>query len=182
MQILLFHLSASGIVKVQSLSPYDRPFIDHGWHNLSEYDQQNLQYGVNYIRNLTMNTRWGQRYIKQELYPGNRYGGSDDLHRRLGLSSAYHQVGTCALGKCTDLEARVTGIERVRICDASLFPTQLNVNPTFTLYSMCEKVADLVRQQYSHNASDTNSGIRFCFRPPILFWLVSLLILFEYTC
>jgi choline dehydrogenase-like flavoprotein len=141
---------ASGTVKIQSLSPYDRPRIDHGWQNLSDYDQRNLQYGVNFIRNLTKNTRWGQKYIKQELFPGNRFGGSDDLHRRLNLCSAYHQVGTCGLGKCTDNEARVLGIKNVRVCDISLFPTQLNVNPTYTLYSMCEIVADLIKKQHSH--------------------------------
>ncbi len=142
---------ASGTVKIQSLSPYDRPQIDHGWHNLSEYDRNNLQYGVDYIRNITKNTNWGKKYIKQELFPGNRFGGSDDLHRRLNLVSFYHQVGTCGLGKCTDNEARVLGIKNVRVCDMSLFPTQLSANPTYTLYSMCEKVADLIKKQYSHN-------------------------------
>jgi len=142
---------ASGTVKIQSLSPYDRPQIDHGWHNLSEYDRNNLQYGVDYIRNITKNTNWGKKYIKQELFPGNRFGGSDDLHRRLNLVSFYHQVGTCGLGKCTDNEARVLGIKNVRVCDMSLFPTQLNVNPTYTLFSMCEKVADLIKKQYSHD-------------------------------
>ncbi len=142
---------ASGTVKIQSLSPYDRPQIDHGWHNLSEYDRNNLQYGVDYIRNLTKNTNWGKKYVKQELFPGNRFGGSDDLHRRLNLVSFYHQVGTCGLGKCTDNEARVLGIKNVRVCDMSLFPTQLSANPTYTLYSVCEKVADLIKKQYSHN-------------------------------
>jgi choline dehydrogenase len=149
----VFHAfpDASGTVKVQSLSPYDRPEIDHGWHNLSEYDRNNLQYGMSVIRNTTKNSRWGKKYIKQELYPGNRYGGSDDLHLRLNLLSGNHQVGTCGLGKCTDNEARVLGIKNVRICDISLFPTQLNINPTYTLYSMCEKVADLIKKQYSRN-------------------------------
>jgi choline dehydrogenase-like flavoprotein len=153
MTFLVFNTlpDASGTVKVQSLSPYDRPLIDHGWQNLSEYDRNNLQYGVDFIRNMTKNTSWGKRYIKQELFPGTRYGGSDDLHRRLNLCSAYHQVGTCALGKCTDDQARVSGITNVRVCDVSLFPTQLNVNPTYTLYSMCEKVADLIKKQYSHD-------------------------------
>jgi choline dehydrogenase len=142
---------ASGTVKIQSLSPYDRPQIDHGLHNLSDYDRNNLQYGVDSVRNMTKNTRWGQKYIKQELFPGNRFGGSDDLHRRLNLVSDYHPVGTCGLGKCTDNEARVLGIQNVRICDMSLFPTQLNLNPTYTLYSMCEKLADLIKKQYSHD-------------------------------
>ncbi|CAF1091196.1 unnamed protein product [Rotaria sordida] len=156
MTFLVFNTlpDAHGTVKIQSLSPYDRPQIDHGWQNLSEYDQMNLQYGVNFVRNMTTSTRWGQKYVKQELFPGNRYGGSDDLHRRLNLCSAYHQVGTCGLGKCTDNQARVLGIKNVRICDVSLFPTQLNVNPTFTLYSMCEKVANLVRDQHSHDPTN----------------------------
>ncbi|CAF3203369.1 unnamed protein product [Rotaria sp. Silwood2] len=176
MTFLVFNTlpDAHGTVKIQSLSPYDRPQIDHGWQNLSEYDQMNLQYGINFVRNMTVSTRWGQKYVKQELFPGNRYGGSDDLHRRLNLCSAYHQVGTCGLGKCTDNQARVLGIKNVRICDVSLFPTQLNVNPTFTLYSMCEKVADLVKDQHSHDQPNI-AGIHDC---PKLKLVISIIFLF----
>jgi choline dehydrogenase-like flavoprotein len=83
--------------------------------------------------------------LEQSKFNHYRYGGSDDLYRRLNLCSTYHQVGTCALGKCTDNEARVLGIKNVRVCDVSLFPTQLNVNSTFTLYRMCEKVTNLIK-------------------------------------
>jgi len=140
---------ALGTVKIQSLSPYHRPQIDHGWHNLSEYDQNNLQFGIDFVRNMTINTNWGKKYIKQELFPGKRFGGSDKLYKRLNLCSAYHQVGTCALGKCTDNQARVLGIKNVRIADMSLFPTQINVNPTYTLYAISEKIAHLIKKQYS---------------------------------
>ncbi|CAF3806767.1 unnamed protein product [Rotaria sp. Silwood1] len=163
---------AQGFVKIQSLSPYDRPRIDHGWHNLSEYDQNNLQYGVDFVRNMTRSTEWGKQYIKNEIFPGNRYSRSDDLHRRLNMCSTYHQVGTCALGKCTDNEARVTGIKNVRICDTSLFPTQLNINPTFTLYSVCEKVADLVKKEHSddqRNIANTHNYKKVCLVILIIF-------------
>lgn len=148
---------ARGTVRIQSLSPYDRPRIDHGWQNMSDYDQKNLQFGVDFVRNLTRNTTWGRRYVKKELFPGDRYAGSDDLHRRMNLCSAYHQAGTCALGQCTDNEARVVGIKNVRVCDMSLFPTQLNVNPTYTLYSMCEKVAQLIKMEHAGDRSSTAS-------------------------
>ncbi|CAF4960923.1 unnamed protein product [Rotaria sp. Silwood1] len=150
---LIYHTQpeASGTVKIQSLSPYDRPQIDHGWQNLSEYDRNNLQYIVNFVRNFTKNMQWGRKYVKQELFPGNRYGGSDILYRQLNLGSGYHPAGTCGLGKCTDNEARVLGIKNVRVADISLFPTQINVNPTYILYSMCEKVADLIIQQHSQD-------------------------------
>ena len=148
---------ARGTVRIQSLSPYDRPQIDHGWQDVSNYDQQNLQFGVDFIRNLTRNTAWGKRYVKKELFPGDRYAGSDDLHRRLTMCSAYHQAGTCALGQCTDKDARVVGIKNVRVSDISLFPTQLNVNPTYTLYSMCEKVAHLIKVEYGGGRSSSAS-------------------------
>ena len=108
---------ARGTVRVQSLSAYDR---------------RNLQYGVD----MTRNSNWGKQYIKKELFPAARYGGSDDLHRRLNLCSAYYQAGTCALG-----------IKNVRVCDISLFPTQLNVNPTYTLFGLCEKVAGFLKKE-----------------------------------
>ena len=170
---------ASGTVRIQSLSPYDRPRIDHGWQNLSTYDRNNLQYGVNYIRNITRNTRWGQRYIKQELFPANRFGGSDELHRQLTLCSAYHQAGTCGLGKCTDNQARVMGIKNVRICDISLFPTQLNVNPSYTLYSMCEKVAHLIKDQ--HSGDPSNGAIEQHYYPATIFIILMTLFFHLFT-
>ena len=174
---LVFHAQpdARGTVKVQSLSAYDRPAIDHGWKNLSEYDRMNLQYGLDFVRNMTRHSKWGKQYIKKELFPGARYGGSDDLHRRLNLCSAYHQAGTCALGKCTDSEARVLGIKNVRVCDISLFPTQVNVNPTYTLFSMCEKVADLLKKEYSQNRS---AAANTCYHRSRLHFLAFVLVLF----
>ena len=61
-------LEAHETVKIQSLSPYDRLQIDHGWHNLSEYDQNNLHFGVDFVRNMTLNTDWGRRYIKKRTF------------------------------------------------------------------------------------------------------------------
>lgn len=176
----IFHTfpDASGTVKIQSSSPYHPPQIDQGWQNLSEYDKNTLQYAVDFVRNMTRNSRWGQRYVKQELFPGSRFGGSDDLHRRLNLGTGDHQVGTCALGKCADDQARVIGIENVRVCDTSLFPTQINVNPIYTLYSMCEKVADLIKKQHSNNPKSIATNIRNCSN--FNFVVLIILILFKF--
>lgn len=84
------------------------------------------------------------------------------MHRQLSLCSAYHQAGTCGLGKCTDNEARVMGIKNVRVCDMSLFPTQLNVNPSYTLYSMWEKVAHLMKDQHSGDSSNGAIEQHYC--------------------
>jgi len=140
---------ARGSVRIATSSAFDRPIIDHGWDILSPYDLTNLQYGLNFVRNLTKNTAWGKRWIQSEIYPGVQYGGSDDLYMRLTMTSAYHQMGTCGLNKCTDTEGQVRGVSALRVCDASLFPTMINVNPTYTLYSMCEKLSDMIRVQYS---------------------------------
>jgi len=139
---------ARGFVRIATSSVFDRPIIDHGWDSLSSYDLANLQYGLNFVRNLTQNTVWGKQWIQNEVYPGTQYG-SDDLFMRLTMTSAYHQMGTCGLGKCTDTEGQVQGVSGLRVCDASMFPTMINVNPTYTLYSMCEKLSDMIRAQHS---------------------------------
>jgi choline dehydrogenase len=59
-------------------------------------------------------------------------------------NSAYHPVGTCAMGVVTSDALEVYGTENLFIADASVFPTQVSNNPNLTCYMVGERAAGLV--------------------------------------
>jgi choline dehydrogenase len=65
-------------------------------------------------------------------------------HARLAARGFFHPVGTCALGAVCDSEARVLGLERLYVADASLLPTIPRANTNLSVAAVAEKIATLV--------------------------------------
>ncbi|KAL2182229.1 alcohol oxidase [Thermothelomyces heterothallicus CBS 203.75] len=88
-----------------------------------------------------------------ELAPGPDVQTDDQFAAYLARSLAptvYHPAGTCAmlprhLGGVVDQELRVYGVDRLRVVDASIFPTLPGANTCQTVYAVAEKAADLIR-------------------------------------
>lgn len=68
--------------------------------------------------------------------------------------TGYHPVGTCRMGdprrKDTVLDPRlkVKGVERLRVCDASIMPIVTNGNTNAPSMMIGEKCADLIKQDH----------------------------------
>jgi choline dehydrogenase len=76
---------------------------------------------------------------------------SDDALRdyiRLSLDTYYHPVGTCKIGRdrlaVVDPQLRVHGIDKLRIADASVFPTIPSGNTHAPSVMVGERAADFV--------------------------------------
>lgn len=54
-----------------------------------------------------------------------------------------------AEGTGVDPQLRVQGLGRLRVADASIFPTHVGVNPVLTVYMVGEKAADHIRGRRS---------------------------------
>jgi 5-(hydroxymethyl)furfural/furfural oxidase len=67
------------------------------------------------------------------------------------VSGVWHASGTCRMGRdgdplaVTDSAGRVRGIEGLRVCDASLFPTIPCANTNVPTVMCAEKIADAIR-------------------------------------
>ncbi|WP_316015352.1 choline dehydrogenase [Roseobacter sp. HKCCA0434] len=91
-------------------------------------------------------------YAGHEIQPGADVQGDDalDAFIRDHVESAYHPCGTAKMGAkddpmaVVDPEARVIGVERLRVADSSIFPRITNGNLNAPSILVGEKVADHV--------------------------------------
>lgn len=73
-------------------------------------------------------------------------------HLRRSVNGNWHACGSCRMGNpddpmaVTDPNARVIGVDGLRVCDASLMPTIPCGNTNIPVVMMAEKIADIIRR------------------------------------
>jgi choline dehydrogenase len=78
-------------------------------------------------------------------------------HLRRYSESAFHAAGTCAMGEVVDTDLRLTGVEGLRVVDASVMPTVFG-NPNAPVIAIAEKAADLIRGRTAGETHDAMEG------------------------
>lgn len=135
----------TGKIQIISNQFFDRPRVDLNWTaaNLPYTSPEflGLFYGLNKINTLTQETDWGKKYIASNIYPGSAYGGNPYVYFLYNVYEIYHLHGSNPLGKVTDLQGRVLGVRGLTMCDLGIV-SQVDANPTLTMLSMCEKIAE----------------------------------------
>jgi choline dehydrogenase len=68
---------------------------------------------------------------------------------RARAATVYHPIGTCRMGvdpgeSVVDSALRVHGIERLRVVDASVFPTISSANTNAPTLMVAQRAADLI--------------------------------------
>ncbi len=92
------------------------------------------------------------RYRGREIQPGAEVTSDQSIDGfiRARAESAYHPSCTCRMGRpddpmaVVDHEARVIGVERLRVADASIMPSITNGNLNAPTIMIGEKVSDMV--------------------------------------
>jgi choline dehydrogenase len=90
--------------------------------------------------------------MKSEMHPGAGVQSRDELIEdfRLRSGTVYHPCGTCGMGadprnSVVDPELRVHGLARLRVVDASIFPTVTSGNINAPVIMVAEKAADAIK-------------------------------------
>ena len=91
-------------------------------------------------------------YRGDEIQPGPDVQSDDEIDAwlRKNIESAYHPAGTCRIGPANDpmavvdSECRVHGIRKLRVVDASVFPTLPNGNINAPVIMVAEKISDAI--------------------------------------
>ncbi|KAI4864081.1 putative glucose-methanol-choline oxidoreductase [Hypoxylon rubiginosum] len=87
--------------------------------------------------------------IGDEAFPGNNVTTDAEIETavRTDFETVWHAACTCAMGKADDTnavvdsQARVIGVQNLRVVDASSFPILVPGHPQSTIYGLAEKIA-----------------------------------------
>jgi choline dehydrogenase len=82
-------------------------------------------------------------YAPEEVRPDFELQSEDELRTAAGAigTTIFHPAGTAAMGRVVDSELRVTGIEDLRVIDASIMPTITSGNTAAPVMMIAEKAA-----------------------------------------
>ncbi|CAF0926550.1 unnamed protein product [Adineta steineri] len=146
--------SSGGSISLYNSNPLIPPKITL---NYLEDHQDILTFinGINYVRRVMSTASIKQFASLTEISPGMK-DVDISTYIRNNLQPLYHFVGTCSMGKnsqnsVVDHRFKVHDIRNLRIVDASVFPAAFTskTGPCLTVYALAEKLADILRQQYT---------------------------------
>jgi choline dehydrogenase-like flavoprotein len=140
---LLVAPTSRGTLKLHSSRPEDPPLLDP--NILSNNLDLQMLYAVGRLTMSMMEGMVGQKYGAQEYGTEEsiRHDTSDAAMWKRLLKTGEtlnHGSGTCAMGSVVDTECRVKGIERLRVIDASVFPTPVGAHYQAAVYAVAEQV------------------------------------------
>ncbi|MEM6940467.1 MAG: choline dehydrogenase [Pseudomonadota bacterium] len=137
-----------GSVTLRSPDPADAPVIRFNYMSHPQ-DWQDFRTCIRLTREIFAQEAF-RPYVKDEIQPGAAFQTDEELDAtiREHAESAYHPCGTCRMGQADDRtavvdpEARVIGVEKLRVADSSIFPRITNGNLNAPSIMVGEKVAD----------------------------------------
>ncbi|MGB3317388.1 MAG: choline dehydrogenase [Albidovulum sp.] len=139
-----------GAVTLRSADPKDAPAIRFNYMSHPD-DWEEFRKCVRLTREIFAQEAF-EPYVKHEIQPGPGYQTDDEIDSfiREHAESAYHPCGTAKMGRAddplavVDPEARVIGVEGLRVADSSIFPRITNGNLNAPSIMVGEKAADHV--------------------------------------
>ncbi|MCE7054226.1 GMC family oxidoreductase N-terminal domain-containing protein [Algoriphagus sp. AGSA1] len=151
--VALTNPNSRGYVKIISRDPETPPMIDLNFLS-SQEDGQRLLEGVKLSRELARTPPLKDMTV-MELTPG--WDITDDnlmlASINQNLQTYNHPVGSAPMGPkestnaVVDVWGKVFGVERLRVVDASIFPSFISSGPNVTVIMAAEKIADAVKRE-----------------------------------
>ncbi|WP_127782520.1 GMC family oxidoreductase N-terminal domain-containing protein [Rhodococcus sp. X156] len=141
-----------GTVRLASRDYRDKPVVDPRYFT-DPHDMRVMTAGIRLAREIAAQPALAG-WAGTELAPGPDVVSDDELADfiRQTHNTVYHPSATVRMGAAEDpatpLDARlrVKGVQGLRVCDGSVMPFLVTVNPCITTMMIGEKCADLVRQ------------------------------------
>ena len=139
-----------GAVTLRSADPAADPVIRFNYMSHPE-DWEDFRTCIRLTREVFAQEAF-RPYVKHEIQPGADARSDADLDAFIKehAESAYHPCGTCKMGakddpmSVVDPEARVIGVDGLRVAESSIFPQITNGNLNAPSIMVGEKVSDLV--------------------------------------
>ncbi len=138
-----------GTVRLASADPRDAPMVRFNYMS-HEDDWTDMRACVRLTREIFAQPAFDP-YRGDELAPGEAVRSDDEIDGfvRETVQSAYHPSGTCKMGAdamaVVDPQARVSGMEGLRVVDSSIMPAITTGNLNAPTIMIAEKAADAIR-------------------------------------
>ncbi|MFT5502836.1 MAG: choline dehydrogenase [Gammaproteobacteria bacterium] len=152
-----------GRVRLASANPHDHPLIDPNY--LSEpQDLDELLRGVKMMREVMAQPQIAQ-YVTGELGAWENANSDAEIIEAIRATAytGHHPSSTARMGTDSDAvldnQLQVTGVENLRVCDASAMPTQISGNLNATVIAMAEKAADMILQRQPLTPEDPRKDL-----------------------
>ncbi|KAJ6498124.1 alcohol oxidase [Mycena vitilis] len=154
LHIVLLRPKSLGTVKLGSASPFDPPIIDPQY--LSSPNDLNVIFrGMKMLARVADTAPLSNIIRKDNRDPSfglDLTNASDDElvgYARSKLESLYHPTSTARMalpedGGVVDSQLRVHGVKKLRIVDASIFPTIPSGHPSAATIAVAEMAADMI--------------------------------------
>ncbi|KAJ3496848.1 hypothetical protein NLG97_g2355 [Lecanicillium saksenae] len=138
-----------GNVTIRSSSAMDAPVISPNWLE-DKADQEVAIVLFKRMREIMSTDVIQNTAVGKEYWPGSKVQTDDEIlnYIRGSLMTVWHASCTYKMGTASDgmavvdSAARVFGVQRLRVVDASAFPLLIPGHPSSTVYALAEKIAD----------------------------------------
>ena len=145
------HSKSRGWVRLKSRDPHDKPRILFNYMSHPD-DWVEFRAAVRLTRELFAQPAF-DRYRAREIAPGADAQSDEQIDEfiRQKVESAYHPSCSCKIGAADDRmavvdpEARVYGLEGLRVVDSSIMPSITNGNLNAPTIMLAEKLSDHIR-------------------------------------
>jgi len=147
--VCLAQPESRGCLTLRSADPAVPPRIEPNYLTAPN-DVRALVAGVHLVRRIFAAPAMAQCMVG-ETWPGPQASSDEAIVDALRLTgtTGYHAVGTCRMGSDTgavvDPQLRVSGVEGLRVVDASVMPMVPTGNTNAPTVMIAEKAADLIR-------------------------------------
>ena len=137
-----------GHISLRSANPLTAPSIQANYLQ-TENDWQDLIDSVPITRDI-FNQPAFKHYKGRELRPGITCSTKADIKQFIKekIETAYHPCGTCKMGNdelaVVNHEAKVYGLDQLRVVDASIMPTIISGNLNAPTIMMAERISDFI--------------------------------------
>ncbi|EWZ80431.1 hypothetical protein FOWG_15523 [Fusarium oxysporum f. sp. lycopersici MN25] len=142
---------STGSVSLKSGKPEDHPKVNLNYLS-TEVDKYVFREGLRQLTRFMLDSKFSDQIIGESIPEGLLVealapdDSDEKLDQRIAVTggTSWHPSGTCSMGKVVDTEFRVTGVEGLRVVDASVIPVPLSAHLQAPLYALSEQAAAII--------------------------------------